>query len=137
MESLRLENQRLLDTVAGLEAQLEAQQEALAKPAPPPPKPTTAPAEPKSAPIAGTSAGSEAPGSWFVNFGSYSQRGMADSWAARLKPDTGRAVVTTGSRDGKTFYRVRVIELADRATADRVARQLESEYGLSKLWVGK
>ncbi len=88
-------------------------------------------------PIASKSTGSESGASWFVNFGSYSQRAAADSWAARLKPDSGRAVVTTGSRDGKTFYRVRVIELADRATADRVARQLESEYGLSKLWVGK
>jgi cell division septation protein DedD len=137
VESLKLENQRLVDTVAGLEAQLEAQQKVLAKPAPPPPKPTPAPAKPRPAPAAAPSESSSAGGSWFVNFGSYSQRAMADSWATKIKPTSGRAVVTTGTRDGKTFYRVRVIDLTDRAAAEKVARQLESQYSLGKLWVGR
>ena len=138
MDSLKLENQRLNDTVAGLEAQLEAQQEALARQPAPTPKPAPEPvaAKPKPAPAVSSSDSSGA-GSWFVNFGSYSQRPTADSWASKLKPATGRATVTTGSRDGKTFYRVRVIGLADKATAEGVARQLEREYGLGKLWVGK
>ena len=134
MESLKLENQRLTDTVAGLEAQLEAQQQALARQPAPTPKPVAA--KPTPAPKT-TSSDSGTAGDWFVNFGSYSQRPTADSWAARLRPTSGRAVVTTGTRDGKTFYRVRVIDLADKAAADKVARQLESEYGLGKLWVGK
>jgi cell division septation protein DedD len=136
MESLKLENQRLNDTVAGLEAQLEAQQKALAGRPEPTPNPKPVAAKPAPAPKAASS-DRGATGIWFVNFGSYSQRPTADSWAARLKPASGRAVVTTGTRDGKTFYRVRVIDLADKAIADKVARQLESEYGLDKLWVGR
>jgi cell division septation protein DedD len=142
MESLKLENRRLTDTVAGLETQLEAQQQALAKPAPPPPEPDPpapkpTPAKPKPAPVAAAAPPDATSGSWFVNFGSYSQRGMADSWSAKLKPASGRSVVTTTSKDGKTFYRVRVVNLADRESAEQVARQLEKQYGLSKLWVGR
>ena len=74
---------------------------------------------------------------WFVNFGSYSQRSAADSWAAKLQPEVGKVVVNSADKDGRTFYRVRVVELPDRQAAEKVARTLESEYGLSKLWVGK
>ena len=72
-----------------------------------------------------------------MNFGSYGQRDAAESRAARLKPVAGKVVVTTGSKNGKTFYRVRVVELDNRQSAEKVARQLESEFGLSKLWVGQ
>lgn len=141
LESMKLENRRLTDTVAGLEVQLEAQRKALARPAPapepPPAKPSPAPAKPT--PAAASKPASPAPtaGDWFVNFGSYSQREMAESWAARLKPSAGRSTVSTASKDGKTFYRVRIIGLDSRENADKIARQLESQYGLSKLWVGK
>ena len=135
MESLKLENRRLIDTVAGLETQLDAQQKALAKPKPAPaPKASPVKVAPvASKPAATTSSG----GNWFVNFGSYGQREAAQSWATKLKPDNGNAVVTTGSKDGKTFYRVRVIDLPNRDIAEKIARQLEIQYGLSKLWIGK
>ena len=74
---------------------------------------------------------------WFVNFGSYSQRSAADNWAAKLQPQVGKVVVNSAEKDGRTFYRVRVVELPNRQAAEKVARALESEYGLSKLWVGK
>ena len=135
MESLKLENRRLSDTVAGLETQLDAQQKALAKPKPAPaPKASPVKVAPvASKPAATTSSG----GNWFVNFGSYGQREAAQSWATKLKPGNGNAVVTTGSKDGKTFYRVRVIDLPNRDSAEKIARQLEIQYGLSKLWIGK
>ncbi len=140
MDSLKMENSRLVDTVTGLEKQLEAQQAAMDKLAKSAAKPAPKPSAPKpaapAAPVA-SSSNSTVAGDWFVNFGSYSQRAPADNWAAKLKPTSGRAVVTTGTRDGKTFYRVRVIGLADKSTAESVARQLQSEYGLGKLWVGK
>ncbi len=134
IEALTLENRRLMDMVAGLENKLATQQSAAAKPAepaaPPPvaakPKPTQ-PATRKTPPPAGD---------WFVNFSSYSQRSVAESWARKLQPAAGKAVVQPGSRDGKTFYRVRIIGLADRAQAERVAGQLQTAYGLPKLWVG-
>lgn len=103
-----------------------------AAPQPAEPQPAAPqPATPKSTAAASSGSG------WFVNFGSYGQRAAAESRAARIKPATGKVVVTTGSKNGKTFYRVRVIELDNRQSAEKVARQLESEFGLSKLWVGQ
>ena len=46
-------------------------------------------------------------------------------------------IIAPSVKDGKTFYRVRVIELTSRESADKLARSLEQEYGLPKLWVGK
>jgi cell division septation protein DedD len=135
LESLRLENQRLRDTVKGLESQLDAQQKVLARPKPTKPTPTVA--KPKPTPAPAKTAAVSTDGNWFVNFSSYSQRAAAEDWAAKLKPSSGRAVVTTGSKDGKTIYRVRVIGLANRESAQKLAGQLESQYGLSKLWVGQ
>ena len=148
VDALTLENRRLADTVAGLESQRAAQQAALDKQAvvapPAAPKPATPkpaapqpvaapePATPKStAPIA---AGG---GVWFVNFSSYDQRTTAESWATKLKPDAGKVVVTTGNKGDATVYRVRVIGLTSRESAEKIARQLEREYGLTKLWVGR
>jgi cell division protein FtsN len=114
-----------------------------AKPAPPAPTPVkseaarpTAPKPAAKAPTA-TAAGSAAATGWFVNFGSYTQLDTAESWAARLKPPSGSVAVVTGSKDGKTFYRVRVVELDNRDQAESIARQLEQEHQLSRLWVGK
>jgi len=148
VDALTLENRRLADTVAGLESQRAAQQAALDKQAvvapPAAPKPATPkpaapqpvaapePATPKStAPIA---AGG---GVWFVNFSSYDQRTTAESWATKLKPDAGKVVVTTGNKGDATVYRVRVIGLTSRESAEKIARQLEREYSLTKLWVGR
>jgi cell division septation protein DedD len=144
VDALTLENRRLADTVAGLESQLEAQQAAAAKKAAkqasqvtPAKKPAAAkPATPQPAtsePAATVSGGA----AWFVNFGSYGQRPIAESWAGKLKPKAGNVVVTNGVKGGQTFYRVRVIALPSRASAEKVARQLEGEYGLSKLWIGQ
>jgi len=143
LDALRLENQRLSDTVAGLEAQVEAQVEARAEAqaqAPAEPAATAAPAPPEPAPAKAEpepAASAPSGGDWFVNFGSYSQQSDARAWADKLQVAGGDVVVAQGARDGKTFYRVRVIGLGDKAAAERVARQLEADYGLPKLWVGR
>jgi cell division septation protein DedD len=147
LDALTLENRRLEETVSGLETQLEERTGQTQQPAAPArtasvpeaPAPAaepapTRPAPPKQRPAAATSAGAD--GGWFVNFGSYSQEAMAESWAARLQPPAGRVVVTTGNKGGELFYRVRVIDLASREQAERTARKLEGDYGLSRLWVG-
>ena len=145
VDTLTLENRRLTDTVAGLESQLKAQQIAVAKqaasPKPAAPEPVAAPAPIKPAPQPATPKAA-APiavggGVWFVNFSSYDQRTTAEGWAGRLKPEAGKVVVTTGNKGGTTVYRVRVIGLSDRESAGKIARQLEKEYGLSKLWIGQ
>ena len=146
VEALTLENRRLADTVTGLESQLAAQQAAMAKQAtqqadkvapakkPAPAKPAAPqPATPKPATPQAAAAGT----GWFVNFGSYSQRIAAQNWAGKLQPGAGKVVVASGSKEGQTFYRVRVIELSSKESAEKIARQLEREYGLSKLWIGQ
>ncbi|MCB1678615.1 MAG: SPOR domain-containing protein [Halioglobus sp.] len=143
LENLTLENRRLADTVAGLESQLAAQRQAAA---------TAAAAKAPAAAVSGTpptaavdaGAASKPPAnqaagsdSWFVNFGSYSQREAAERWVDKLQPTSGSVVVTTASSNGRTFYRVRVVELASRNVAEQVALQLQREHGLSRLWVGR
>lgn len=153
--TLERENRTLQATVAGLERQLSAQQEALQKTPPTKPEPAAAPAprpatQPAPKPVAkpaprpvqrdATPTASTAPaggGDWFVNFGSYGQEQDARRWAERLEPEAGSVIVMAGEKDGRTFYRVRVVGLASRDAANATARALERKYGLDKLWVGE
>jgi cell division septation protein DedD len=144
-ETLTLENRRLTDTVAGLEAQLQAQQAALAKPATPQPAtPQPATPKPKPKPVAKKApapsakpAPASASGDWFVNFSSYTQREAAQSWAAKLRPAAGNVQISEFNKDGRTYYRVRVVGLGSREAAQKAAAQLEKSHGVSKLWIGK
>jgi len=138
LNALRDENRQLSDTLAGLEQQLVAQRDATARatpaaattPAVATPLPAGAPPTPaEPAPASG--------GDWFVNFGSYSERSVAEQWSTRLQPASGRVTVSRAQRDGSTYYRVRVVDLASDSQAQTVARKLEQDYGLSKLWVGR
>lgn len=176
VEALSLENRRLADTIAGLEAQLGVQQAVLTKSVPaanqvkssstregPSPQPIapepvasrpSAPApvvaQPVAAkpaavatqpatvkPAANQSAAAASSGNWFANFGSYTSRTMAETWAAKIRPIAGKVIVAPGVKDGKTFYRVRVIGLASKESAREVASKLEAEHHLSGLWVGQ
>lgn len=129
---LRAENAELQQAVRDMEARvasrIEEAEKAVAEA-----QQAAAAAERRSS--ANTSTAS--PGDWFVNFGSYAQVSDAKRWAARLGVDSGRVVVQDARSNGETIHRVRVVSLPDKATADRVARQLESEHKLPKLWVGK
>jgi cell division septation protein DedD len=139
-ETLTLENRRLTDTVTGLEAQLQAQQAALAKPATPQPatpKPKPKPVAKKAPAPSAKPAPASASGDWFVNFSSYTQREAAQSWAAKLRPAAGNVQISEFNKDGRTYYRVRVVGLGSREVAQKAAAQLEKSHGVSKLWIGK
>tara|TARA_R110002124_G_scaffold4505_9_gene27343 strand:- start:2075 stop:3112 length:1038 start_codon:yes stop_codon:yes gene_type:complete len=157
-QALRLENRTLSDTVAGLEAQLGDVQTmpaatSDARQAAPDTVPTPKPAEPAAAepkaaapvvskPAPGSSTATQpvvtaASGPWFVNFGSYAMRNVAESWAARLQPGVGKVIVMPTTSGDRTLYRLRIIGLADKESASRVARRLEADLGVSDLWVGK
>lgn len=86
---------------------------------------------------AGADRSTVANGEWFVNFGSYAQRAMAERWAAKLSVDDGEVAVLSATAAGKPLYRVRVIGLADKGTAERVAAALERQHNLPRLWVGR
>jgi cell division septation protein DedD len=75
-------------------------------------------------------------GAWFVNVSSYSTRAAAEKWVDKVHPDAGNVIVSASTREGKTYYRVRVIGLANKSAAAQVARKLEAELTLDKLWVG-
>jgi cell division septation protein DedD len=148
-EALSVENRQLRESVAALEAELSATEQPAATPepvepaaastepapaAPPPAAPVTPP--PANEPAAPEPA-APLSGPWFVNFGSYSSRELAQSWAARLRPARGEVIVAPGTKDGKTYYRVRVVGLESKSSADLVARQLEAELQVPRLWVGQ
>jgi cell division septation protein DedD len=137
VDRLTVENLGLRDTVADLQAELEARQNSA------PPSTATsgdsgggAGTARKAVPAAPAPATSTASSGWFVNFGSYSQRQTAQSWVTRLQPAAGSVTVTSANKAGETFYRVRVVGLSSREQAEGVARRLEREYSLPKLWVG-
>ena len=90
-----------------------------------------------AAQTAAAPAGSSTPGPWFVNFGSYTRRDMAERWAQTIAGDAGDVAVESATGAGATLFRVRVNGFADRATAERVAANLETEYQLPRLWVGR
>lgn len=142
-EALTLYNRRLTDTVAGLGAQLEAQEAALTKTTASAKESTKPAATPKpvtpqpTAPQPAISANTETTaGDWFVNFGSYAVPAMAETWATRLRPTDGRVIIAKSTKDGKTIYRVRVVDLTSKGAAKEVARNLETAMGVSALWVG-
>lgn len=155
-KALAVENQILTEAVAGLNAQLRDRTDKpqvqapstttkqpitvsdrktqSARPAAQPPVAAKPVAPASAVPQPATPVSAE---HWFVNFGSYSSRPMAQSWASKIQPVAGNVVVVPGSKDGKTYYRVRVVELPGKGSADRVARQLEKELQVSRLWVGQ
>ncbi len=133
VESLRSEVRSLQSAAMTLEGQVVGAQTASKA------KAVATPAVMQQAPppVKKPVAAAAATGNWFVNFGSYQSETTAGSWVARLKPSDGRVVVSSGVRNGDTFYRVRVLELASRDQAETIARSLEQEYDLSKLWIGE
>ncbi|MEZ7943417.1 MAG: SPOR domain-containing protein [Halioglobus sp.] len=154
-EALMRENRRLTNAVAELEIQLEASQALLPasnkvivtsvsaetkRPAsnsadPAAPKPST-PVSATPQPAAVTASMTVSSGAWFVNVSSYSTRAAAEKWVDKVRPDAGNVIVSASTREGKTYYRVRVIGLANKSAAAQVARKLEAELTLDKLWVG-
>ncbi|MEH6580600.1 MAG: SPOR domain-containing protein [Halioglobus sp.] len=137
---LEREVSSLRDTARGLEAQLTLAQsrvQEVEKEAKKVAKPVAAakPAAPKPAPA--KKATQAAAQGWFVNFGSYQKKATANSWAGRLAPAGGSVVVLSGEKNGTTFYRVRVIDLDSKEQAEKIARALEREHDLTKLWIGR
>ena len=155
-EALMRENRRLTNTVTELEVQLEASQALLpasnkvidtsisAKTKRPAPK-SADPVAPKSStpivaaprPAAVKPSMVVSSGAWFVNVSSYSTRAAAEKWAAKVRPNAGKVIVSASTREGKTYFRVRVVGLANKSAANQVARQLETELSLDTLWVGR
>lgn len=148
LEALSAENSALAQQLAELEAtqaaqisaaaEKRAQEEAAAKAAAERASQQAAAKKQAAAQSSTRSTGSAAAkGPWFVNFGSYADRTIAQRWANKLNVDSGEVVVQTATAANKTLYRVRVIGLSSQDSAERVATALERQYQLPRLWVGK
>ncbi|EAQ97628.1 SPOR domain-containing protein [Congregibacter litoralis] len=149
LEALTAENDALAERLAELEALEAAQTRAAAEKRAQEEAAAEAAAQRRAAEAAAAARASKAPttaaqstvaavkGPWFVNFGSYADRNIADRWANKLSVESGEVTVQTATAAGKTLYRVRVIGLADQDSAERVATALERQYQLPRLWVGK
>lgn len=129
VRALQSENADLQTAIRDMETSLEEQAEET--------EAAIAAAEEAARTAASRSSGSAAAGDWFVNFGSYARIADARRWAGRLEVDSGNVVVQDATSQGRTIHRVRVVGLADKSTADRVASQLEAAHELPKLWVGR
>lgn len=129
--SLQEENQRLSDTLAGLEQQVDAQREVTDKAreaaASTPPREE----KPKPAPRPRVA------GDWFVNFGAYREQNLANDWAGKLRKDGNTVVVMPVDSNGRSLYRVRITGLASESAARQLAGQLEKRFDLAPLWVGR
>jgi cell division protein FtsB len=141
IEALAAENSALAEQLASLEDQL-AQRAAEARAAEAAEAEARRAAEAAAQAAAARAATPATPaaapaGPWFVNFGSYAERNVADRWAGKLKVDSGNVIVQIATASGKTLYRVRVVGLASQDAAERVATALEREYRLPRLWVGR
>ncbi len=69
-----------------------------------------------------------ATGGWVVQVGSFSAQDKAQQIATKLKGQGFQAFVGPVQVNGKTLYRVRVGDLADRAGADAMLQKLRSSY---------
>jgi cell division septation protein DedD len=139
-EELNEQYRLLSSTVANLQAQLKEQREQ-EKRSQEQKKQEQAKAEQNAAPqppaVPQVTAQPVVNGNWFVNFGSYALRETARNWSKRLQPGAGEVIVAPVNSGGKTMYRVRVVGLSSKGEAAQVAKKLEQEHGLDKLWVGR
>jgi cell division septation protein DedD len=133
IEYLQVENQQLRQSLAAPEPtpKIEVLDAQVADPTPPKPAPKKPP--PQKATVAESVTASSG---WFVNFGSYTKKATAKSWASKLTTDKGEIAVVDGKKGGKQYYRVRIINLPSREIAEKIARELEQTHNLPRLWIG-
>jgi cell division septation protein DedD len=76
-------------------------------------------------------------GVWFVNVASYSRRDIAQEWADKLAGEIDNVSLQEVTVNGKPLFRVRAVGYPDKTAAQQAAKQLEQQYGIGPLWVGK
>ena len=71
-----------------------------------------------------------------MNVAAYSKQAMAEKWASKISSDASKVVVSAVEVNGKALYRLRIVGIASRQDATRLAGELEKTYGIGPLWVG-
>jgi len=131
-QSLRLQLESLREQYGAVAREIELLQRSVnAQIEQPTPEESTA--EGTSAAPAPSSNGD---GNWFVNVAAYSKQAMAEKWASKISSDASKVVVSAVEVNGKALYRLRIVGIASRQDATRLAGELEKTYGIGPLWVG-
>lgn len=131
-QSLRLQLESLREQYGAVAREIELLQRSVnAQIEQPTPEESTA--EGTSAAPAPSSNGD---GKWFVNVAAYSKQAMAEEWASKISSDAAKVVVSAVEVNGKALYRLRIVGIASRQDATRLAGELEKTYGIGPLWVG-
>ena len=76
-------------------------------------------------------------GEWVVNLASLTSEWQADNEVKRLRSKGIEAVKQRTEKDGKTWYRLRVIGFANYDEAKAYARKLQEQSGIKNAWVGR
>lgn len=76
-------------------------------------------------------------GTWFINVASYSREAMAEEWGKRVRDQVKNVVLQAVTVNGRDLYRVRAVGYSDKASAQADAKNLEQQYKIGPLWVGK
>ena len=104
-------------------------------PAPTPAKPTAAPpvvnrsvTQSTTSQSTASQSGANTGEAWVVQVGSFSTEARAKEIAAQIKSKGQSAFVTSVKVSGKTYYRVRVGPMAERAAADAALAKLKGTY---------
>jgi hypothetical protein len=131
-QSLRLQLESLREQYGAVAREIELLQRSVnAQIEQPTPEESTA--EGTSAAPAPSSNGD---GNWFVNVAAYSKQAMAEKWASKISSDASKVVVSAVEVNGKALFRLRIVGIASRQDATRLAGELEKTYGIGPLWVG-
>ena len=131
-QSLRLQLESLREQYGAVAREIELLQRSVnAQIEQPTPEESTA--EGTSAAPAPSSNGD---GNWFVNVAAYSKQAMAEKWASKISSDASKVVVSAVEVNGKALYRLRIVGIASRQDATRLAGELEKTYRIGPLWVG-
>lgn len=76
-------------------------------------------------------------GDWFINIATYASASLAQSWVDKLSALVDERVTRlTTTSNGKTLHRVRVVEIADKDSAQRLAKTIEETHNTGPLWIG-
>ena len=116
-QSLRLQLESLREQYGAVAREIELLQRSVnAQIEQPTPEESTA--EGTSAAPAPSSNGD---GNWFVNVAAYSKQAMAEKWASKISSDASKVVVSAAEVNGKALYRLRIVGIASRQDATRLA----------------
>lgn len=79
--------------------------------------------------------GAQQHGNWFINVGTFSDRGSAEKLLTKVQDIAERAEIQIVTADNRSLYRIRASGYRSRRAAELQAESLQAATGLSGLWI--